>query len=77
MLLPSIGGFYFTTRALEKGEASSVQIIETSDPLFSTLFAFFIFGEVMGRFGAVGAAFIMAGRVVSLLRSREPVLTSP
>lgn len=77
VLLPSIGGFYFTTRALEKGEASSVQIIETSDPLFSTLFAFFIFGEVMGRFGAVGAAFIMAGLVVSLLRLREPVLTSP
>ncbi|WP_162896366.1 EamA family transporter [Lonsdalea britannica] len=77
MLLPSIGGIDFAIRSLEKGDVRRVQIIETSDPLFSTLFAFFIFGEVMGRFGAVGAAFIMAGRVVSLLRSREPVLTSP
>ncbi|WP_319939498.1 DMT family transporter [Xenorhabdus littoralis] len=50
VLLPSIGGFYFTTKAVEKGEASSVQITETSEPLFSTLFAFIFIGETLYLF---------------------------
>ncbi|PHM74445.1 DMT family transporter [Xenorhabdus kozodoii] len=68
VLLPSIGGFYLTTKAVEKGEASSVQITETSEPLFSTLFAFLIIGETLGWLGTLGAFFIMSGLVFSIVK---------
>ncbi|PHM38984.1 membrane protein [Xenorhabdus mauleonii] len=77
VLLPSIGGFYFTTKAVEEGEASSVQITETSEPLFSTLLAFLIIGETLDWIGTLGALFIMSGLVVSILKKpREPQLIS-
>ncbi|WP_237385705.1 DMT family transporter [Xenorhabdus sp. Sc-CR9] len=77
VFLPSIGGFYFTTKAVEKGEASSVQITETSEPLFSTLFAFVFIGETLGWMGTLGAFFIMSGLVVSILKkSHQPQLLS-
>ncbi|MFJ4349255.1 DMT family transporter [Pseudomonas sp. NPDC089401] len=66
VLLPTIGGFYLTTRAIALGEAGRVQIIETSDPLFATLFAFLMFGEVLNLSGVWGAAFILSGLLLSL-----------
>ncbi|KMJ44825.1 membrane protein [Xenorhabdus khoisanae] len=78
VFLPSIGGFYFTTKAVEKGEASSVQITETSEPLFSTLFAFLFIGETLGWLGTLGAVFIMSGLVISIIKkSRQPQLILP
>ncbi|OOR91082.1 EamA family transporter [Moraxella caviae] len=68
VLLPTIGGFLLTTKALATGEASKVQIIETSDPLFATLFAFLVFGDKLGAVGTLGAALIMAGLLLSLKR---------
>lgn len=68
VLLPTIGGFYFTTRAVHTGPASSVQIIETSDPLFATLFAFALFGDRLTPAGWAGAACIMAGLLLALRR---------
>lgn len=66
VLLPSIGGFYCTTKAVEQGEAGKVQIIETTDPLFSALFAFLIFGDLLAPLGMVGAGLIMVGLLFSL-----------
>ncbi|AQS42007.1 MAG: EamA-like transporter family protein [Candidatus Tokpelaia hoelldobleri] len=66
VLLPTIGGFYFTTRAVEAGEAGKVQIIETSDPLFSCLFAFVLFGDALGAIGFIGAACIMGGLLLAM-----------
>lgn len=83
IVFPTIGGFYFTTKAVEYGEASKVQIIETSDPLFSTLFAFLLFGDALGWMGSIGAACItvglllavksppLAGRVVTEIQGSE------
>ncbi|WP_434527149.1 EamA family transporter [Photorhabdus asymbiotica] len=75
VFLPSIGGFYFTTKAVEKGEASNVQIIETSDPLFSTLFAFLFIDETLGWLGAIGAFFIMTGLLISIKTSNRRQLS--
>ncbi|UNU72797.1 DMT family transporter [Moraxella nasovis] len=66
VLLPTIGGFYFTTKAVELGEASKVQIIETSDPLFATLFAFIFFGDLLGFYGYIGALLIFVGLLTSI-----------
>lgn len=66
VLLPTIGGFYFTTRAVESGQASKVQIIETSDPLFATLFGFALFGDRLSQEGMLGAGFIAIGLVIAV-----------
>ncbi|GFM87225.1 hypothetical protein PSCICO_26240 [Pseudomonas cichorii] len=77
VLLPTIGGFYFTTKAVHQGEASKVQIIETSDPLFATLFAFSFFGESLGFAGTIGALCIMAGLIFAMKKNTPPaVLTA-
>ncbi|MFC0821114.1 DMT family transporter [Moraxella marmotae] len=64
VLLPTIGGFYLTTKAVELGEASRVQIIETSDPLFATLLALIIFGDSLNIYGYFGALLILTGIVI-------------
>lgn len=70
VVFPTIGGFYLTTRAIKLGEAGRVQIIETSDPLFATVFAFILFGEVLSLPAAWGACFVIVGLLCSLLASR-------
>ncbi|MBX8495692.1 DMT family transporter [Pseudomonas cichorii] len=74
VLLPTIGGFYFTTKAVDQGEASKVQIIETSDPLFATLFAFSFFGESLGLAGTIGALCIMAGLILAMKKNAPPAV---
>lgn len=69
VLLPTICGFFLTTQAILHGDASKVQIIETSDPLFASLFALMIFGDGLGIYGYIGALFILAGLVLSLKRA--------
>ncbi|AKM32774.1 hypothetical protein AB870_11815 [Pandoraea faecigallinarum] len=66
VLLPTFGGFYFTTRAVERGQASKVQIIETSDPLFATAFGFFLLGDGLTYAGALGAACIAIGLLTAV-----------
>lgn len=66
ILLPTIGGFYFTTRAVAHGQASKVQIIETSDPLFATTFGFLVFGDALSQTGVLGAAAIATGLVIAV-----------
>lgn len=68
ILLPTIGGFYCTTKAVEKGEAGKVQIIETTVPLFSAFFAFLCFGDLLSPIGFAGAACIMLGLLVAIKR---------
>ncbi|ANB91961.1 membrane protein [Moraxella ovis] len=70
VLLPTIGGFYLTTKAVEYGEASKVQIIETSDPLFATLLALIIFGDVLSLVGYIGALFIFVGIIIMIKSSK-------
>lgn len=46
-IIPTLGGFYFTAKSLNLIEASKVQVIEMSDPLFATLLAFIFLGEII------------------------------
>lgn len=73
VLLPTIGGFFFTTKAIHAGDASSVQIIETSDPLFATVFAFILFGDQLSAAGWAGAACIMMGLLLALKKEQIAV----
>jgi drug/metabolite transporter (DMT)-like permease len=61
VLLPSFGGFFCTTLAVRLVDAHRVQVIETSEPLFSAFFAFLLFGEMLSGLGMVGAAAIIGG----------------
>jgi len=70
VVFPTIGGFYCTIKAIEAGEASKVQIIETSDPLFAAVFGFVAFGEILGVGGSLGAALIVAGLVLAVWPAR-------
>ncbi|MDO4893966.1 DMT family transporter [Moraxella sp.] len=70
VLLPTIGGFYLTTKAIEYGEASKVQIIETSDPLFATLLASMIFGDVLSATGYIGSLLIFIGIIMMMKSSK-------
>ena len=70
VLLPTIGGFFLTTKAITHGDASKVQIIETSDPLFASVFALIIFGDGLGPYGYLGAMLILIGLVLSLMQTR-------
>ncbi|AJE98349.1 DMT family transporter [Pandoraea apista] len=72
--LPTIGGFYFTTRAVERGQASKVQIIETSDPLFATGFAFLLFGDRLSVAGLLGAGLIAVGLLIAVWHRPAPDL---
>lgn len=77
VVFPTIGGFYFTTKAIHGGEASKVQILETSDPLFATLFAYLLFRENLSFLGMVGAASIMLGLVIAMKNERIANIKEP
>ncbi|VVD69071.1 membrane protein [Pandoraea horticolens] len=76
VLLPTIGGFYFTTRAVEGGQASKVQIIETSDPLFATFFGFMVFGDRLSDAGMFGAGLIAVGLLIAVWHRPDRCLHS-
>lgn len=71
IVLPTIGGFYCTTMAVKSADASIVQIIETSDPLFATIMSFLFFREQMGIAGYAGSLCIMAGLLLALKRGKR------
>lgn len=71
VIFPTIGGFYCTTKAVHGSDASSVQIIETSDPLFATSFAFLLFGDQLGIAGWIGATCIMTGLLLALRKDTK------
>jgi DME family drug/metabolite transporter len=63
-LIPTLGGYYFTSKALSLTEAGRVQLIETSDPIFSSLFALTFYGDQLSVSGLSGAALILLGILV-------------
>ncbi|WP_374220696.1 DMT family transporter [Deefgea sp. CFH1-16] len=71
VVFPTIGGFYFTTKAIEGSEAGKVQIIETSDPLFATLFGFLIFGQILTIGSLWGASCIVFGLLLVVLSKKK------
>lgn len=71
-LIPSLCGFYCTIVALQHIEAYKAQVIESSEPLFSALFAALVFGEwLTGQASLAGLAIIGGALITSLPERRE------
>jgi len=64
-LLPSIGGFYCTTRAIELATPAEVQLFELSEPLFAALLALLFLHEIPGMNTYLGGALVLIGLFVS------------
>ena len=72
-LLPTILGFYCTTKALDYLSAAKVQVTELAEPLFAAVLAWMFLNEIPeGRF-FVGAILIIAG-IVSINGLYRPLL---
>ncbi len=59
-LLPTIGGFLCTTKALTLISSQRVLVLELSEPIFAFLFAFIIFQQNITLTEALGGAIILA-----------------
>jgi len=64
-VVPTLGGFYCTTRALELLEASQVQMFEMSEPLFASVMAFVLLRQAVSGPEACGGACILLGLLVA------------
>lgn len=63
--LPTILGFFCTTKAIEYLKPSQVQALELTEPLFAALLAFVILNEVPRDTLYLGAGLILCGLCVS------------
>ena len=59
-VIPTIGGFYCTNKALTLIDASKVQLFELTEPIFATALGFILLGEVIYLKDAVGGALIIS-----------------
>ena len=71
VFFPAIAGFYCTMSAVNYTEASKVQIVETTDPLFSVMFAFLVFQQVLVGAEIIGAVLVLLGLVLITVRTKE------
>lgn len=60
-LLPTLLGFYCTTKALHYMSASKVQVTELSEPIFAAILAWLFLQEIPTPSFAVGTIFILLG----------------
>lgn len=60
-VIPTICGFYFTVKALNKTDAGKVQLFEMTEPLFATILSFIILGQVITKIDLLSAIFIFVG----------------
>jgi drug/metabolite transporter (DMT)-like permease len=64
VLIPTIVGYYFTSIAINRAEASKVQLIETSEPVFASVYSFFLFNETLSARESLGAGLVLVGLLV-------------
>lgn len=58
-LLPTVGGFYCTLKALSLIKSQSVQLIELTEPVFALVFSFIFLGQLSTTTQLVGGAIII------------------
>lgn len=63
-IIPTIGGFYFTNKALNYSLAGEVQLVEMSEPFIATLLGFAILKQVVSYTDFIGGIFIVIGLAV-------------
>ncbi|WP_167391356.1 DMT family transporter [Mesorhizobium temperatum] len=72
-VIPSFCGFYCTILALQHIEAYKTQVIESSEPFFSALFAAMFFGEWLTGPGMLAALAIIVGALITSVPERRVV----
>jgi len=70
-MIPSLCGFYCTILALQYIEAYKTQVIESSEPFFSALFAALFFGEWLTNTGILAAICVIAGALITSMPERR------
>lgn len=63
-ILPTILGFYCTTKALNYSTAAKVQVTELSEPIFAVIMAWIFLSELPSYQFFVGAIFIVLGIIL-------------
>ncbi|OWK21007.1 hypothetical protein AJ88_21995 [Mesorhizobium amorphae CCBAU 01583] len=72
-IIPSFCGFYCTILALQHIEAYKTQVIESSEPFFSALFAAVFFGEWLTGPGMLAALAIIVGALITSVPERGAI----
>ena len=72
-IVPTMGGFYFTNKALSYGPAGEVQLVEMTEPFLATVLGFFVLGQRVSPTGLAGGILIVAGL---LILERRVILTA-
>lgn len=77
-IVPTMGGFYFTNKAINYAMAGEVQLVEMSEPFIATLLGFLILNQVISKTDLVGGIFITVGliilerdNIVDILKSKK------
>jgi drug/metabolite transporter (DMT)-like permease len=65
-LLPTIGGFLCTTKALTLLKSESVQLIELSEPIFSLVFSFVFLNQYITFWQVTGGSFLIISIYVNI-----------
>ncbi|UXI03604.1 DMT family transporter [Photobacterium sp. TY1-4] len=63
-ILPTIGGFWCTTKSLTLIESQSVQLIELTEPIFALIIGFVFLGQLVTGPQMLGGGLIMAAIVI-------------
>lgn len=72
-IIPSLCGFYCTIVAVQHIEAYKTQVIESSEPFFSALFAAVFFGEWLTGPGMLAAFAIIVGALITSMPERRGI----
>lgn len=63
-IVPTMGGFYFTNKAINYAMAGEVQLVEMSEPFIATLLGVVILNQVISKTDFVGGIFITVGLII-------------
>lgn len=70
-LLPSIGGFLCTTKALTLLKSESVQLIELTEPIFSLAFSYLFLNQLITFWQVIGGL-LLIGSICANIASAKP-----
>ncbi|CDT90364.1 MULTISPECIES: DMT family transporter [Vibrio] len=63
-LLPTIGGFWCTTKSLTLLKSQTVQLVELSEPIFALIFGFIFLGQLVTSMQMLGGSCILTAILI-------------
>lgn len=63
-IIPTMGGFYFTNKAINHASAGEVQLVEMSEPFIATILGFVFLKQMISGTDLVGGMIIVMGLLV-------------